>query len=249
MQEGYSMPISNHISNPTIRRILFACFCMIAVAYAENGVPNGRPEPMIFDLVDPLGAKKGEVELNSLFDYSPRTGQFQLSPEIEYAFKNGHAIELELPVENTTLNEYKVALQGTLGKLFQGRMIHGWQTIGRRKNDEKEYGAELLYLNDYKFSEKWSMMNMFGFRRTAFSDNGEFVGLSNNSLFYKLYNRLSLGVELNSEITNKYHYRLTPQIQYAFTKNASIQFGGGPSQLNEEKRIEWLVTSRLIYDF
>ena len=92
-------------------------------------------------------------------------------------------------------------------------------------------------------------MNMFGFRRTAISDNGQFVGLSNNSLFYKYHERLSLGVELNSEITNKYHYRLTPQIQYGFSKNAIIQFGGGPSQLNEEKRIEWLVTSRIIYDF
>ena len=105
MQDGYSKPISNHISNPTIRRILFVCFCVIALAYAENGFPNGRPEPMIFDLVDPLGAKKGEVELNSLFDYSPRTGQFQWSPEIEYAFKNGHAIEMSIRLHYKVLWE------------------------------------------------------------------------------------------------------------------------------------------------
>lgn len=220
------------------------------MAHADKtGLPDGRPEPMVFDLVDPLGAKKGEAEINTLFDYSTRTGQFQWSPEIEYSFKNGHAIELELPVENATLSEYKVALQGTLGMLLQGQMIHGWQAIGRRKNDEKEYAAEVLYLNDYKFSEKWSMMNMFGFRRTAFSEEGEFVGLSNNSLFYMHSKHFSLGVELNNEITGKYRYRLTPQIQYALKKNAVIQFGGGPSQLNEEERTEWLVTSRLIYDF
>ena len=120
---------------------------------------------------------------------------------------------------------------------------------GEEKNDDKEYGAEVLYLNDYKFSERWSTMNMFGFRRTAFNSDGEFVGLSNNSLFYKYHNRLSIGIELNSEIMSKYHYRVTPQIQYAFSKKASIQLGGGPSQLNEEKRIEWLITSRLVYDF
>ena len=179
----------------------------------------------------------------------PRTGQFQWSPEIEYSFKKGHAIELELPIENTTLSEYKISLQGTLGELFQGRMIHGWQAIGRRKNDEKEYGAEVLYLNHYKFSERWSTMNMLGFRRTAFSEVGEFVGLSNNSLFYEYHNRLAIGIELNSEMGSKYHYRLTPQIQYAFSKKAFVQLGGGPSQLNEEKRIEWLITSRLVYDF
>lgn len=205
---------------------------------------------MVFDLVDPLGAKKGETEINMFLDYSHSADQLKWSPEIEYSFMDGHAIELELPVENTNLSEYKVSLQGTLGELFQGRMIHGWQAIGRRKNDEEEYGADLLYLNDYKFSDKWSMMNMFGFRRTAFNENGEFIGLSNNSLFYMYSKGFSLGIELNSEITERsYRYRLTPQIQYAFSKNSVIQFGGGPSQLNEEKRTEWLVTSRLIYDF
>ena len=226
------------------------CLSMTPIAYAEKtGLLSGRPEPMVFDLVDPLGAKKGEFELNTLLDYSPRTGQFQWSPEIEYSFKKGHAIELELPIENTTLSEYKISLQGTLGELFQGRMIHGWQAIGRRKNDEKEYGAEVLYLNHYKFSERWSTMNMFGFRQTAFNDDGDFVGLLNNSLFYKYHNRVSIGVELNSEMMSRYHYRLTPQIQYAFSKKTTIQLGGGPSQLNEEKRIEWLITSRLVYDF
>ncbi|SFI83467.1 hypothetical protein [Nitrosomonas sp. Nm34] len=163
---------------------------------------------------------------------------------------DGHAIELELPVENTTLSQYKVSLQGTLGESLQKKMIHGWQVIGQRKNDKKEYGAALLYLNDYKFSDKWSMMNMFGFRRTAFNKNGEFIGLANNSLFYSHSRRFSLGIELNSELTERsYQYRLTPQIQYAFSKNSVIQFGGGPSQLNEEKRTEWLVTSRLVHDF
>ena len=223
--------------------------CITASAAADKtGLPSGRPEPMVFDLVDPLGTKKGELEINTLMDYSIRTGQFQWSPEIECSFAKGHAIELELPVENATLNEYKMSLQGTLGELFQRKMIHGWQIIGRRKNDEKEFGAEALYLKDYKFSESWSMMNMFGARRTSFNEEGDFLGLANNSVFYR-YHFFAIGIELNSEIRNKYRYRLTPQIQYAFSKKAFIQFGGGPSQLNDEKTTEWLITSRLVYDF
>lgn len=234
---------------------LMGCFlvislCIAPIAYADKtGLTSGRPEPMVFDLVDPLGSKKGEFEINTLMDYSPRTGQFQWSPEIEYSFAKGHAIELELPVENSTLTEYKVSLQGTLGELLQKRMIHGWQIIGRRENNEKEFAGEALYINDYKFSEKWSTMNMIGARRTRFNEEGDFFCLANNSVFYQYHFRFAIGIELNSEIRNHYHYRLTPQIQYAFTKKAFIQFGGGPSQLNDEKRTEWLVTSRLVFDF
>ncbi|SEO45525.1 hypothetical protein SAMN05216316_0253 [Nitrosovibrio sp. Nv6] len=217
---------------------------------ASGNSHSSRPEPMVFDLVDPLGAPKGEFEINTLLDYSTRTGQLEWSPEIEYSFADGYAIELELPLENTLLKEYKVSLQGIFGKLDSGRMIHGWQAIGRRKNEEKAYTAEILYLNDYKFSTKWSMMNMFGVRHTTLGKSGDFVGLLNNSLFYSYSKHLSLGIELNGEIREQeWRYRLTPQLQYVFNKQAILQLGGGPSRLNEEKKTDWLLTSRLIYSF
>jgi hypothetical protein len=228
---------------------LVAVLAGIGVMHDANSQGN-RPEPMVFDLVDPLGAPPNKLEVNTLLDYSPREGKLEWSPEVEYSFAKGHSIEFELPLENTAVKEYKVSLQGYFGKLAQGRMIHGWQSIGRRKNEEKAYAAELLYLNDYKFSEKWSMMNMFGFRNTAIGKAGEFIGLLNNTLFYSFSKRFSLGVELNSEIWGpKWRYRLTPQAQYSFDKNVMIQIGGGPSQLNEEHKTDWLLTSRLIYDF
>lgn len=225
-------------------------------AYSEKNKailssPQGdRPEPMVFDLIDPLGAPKGELEINALLDYSPRAGQFEWSPEIEYSFAKGHAIELELPLKNTTLEEYKVSLQGTFGELVKGRMIHGWQAIGRRKTHEKVYAAEVLYLNDYRFSNKWSAMNMLGVRHTALGKSGDFIVLLNNSLFYSYSRRFALGVELNSEIGERdWHYRLTPQLQYTFGKNKILHLGGGPSQLNDEKRTDWLLSSRFIYSF
>ena len=210
---------------------------------------DDRPEPMVFDLVDPLGAPKGELEINTLMDFVPRTGKLEWQPEIEYAFADGYAAEFELPLENSTVQQYKVSLQGTFGKLARGRMIHGWQAIGRRRNEEKAFAAEALYLNDYKFSKKWSMMNMFGVRHTALGKSGEFVGVLNNSLFYSHTEKFSVGVELNSEINGRrWRYRLTPQLQFSFGKNAIFQFGGGPSQLDRE-RTDWLITSRLVYSF
>jgi hypothetical protein len=94
------------------------------------------------------------------------------------------------------------------------------------------------------------MMNMAGVRHTGIGKSGEFVGLLNNSVFYSFTKSFSLGVELNNEISARdYRYRLTPQLQYSYGKQVILQFGGGPSQLNEERKTDWLVTSRLIYDF
>ena len=190
---------------------------------------------MVYDLVDPLGATKGKTEINTLLAYSPRTGEMAWSPEIEYAFAKGHAVEFELPMENTTVNQYKVSLQGYLGELIKGRMLHGWQVVGRRKNDEKAFALEVLYLNDHKFLDKWSMMNMLGVRHTAIGKSGEFIGVLNNTLFYSFSKRFSVGVELNSEIgARDYRYQLTPQVQYSVNKNAIVQLGGGPSQLTTQ---------------
>src|SRR5688500_18024187 len=67
---------------------------------------DDRPEPMVFDLVDPLGAPKGELEINTLMDFVPRTGKLEWQPEIEYAFADGYAAEFELPLENSTVQQY-----------------------------------------------------------------------------------------------------------------------------------------------
>ena len=88
-----------------------------------------------------------------------------------------------------------------------------------------------------------------GVRRTALGESGDFIGVVNNSLFYSHTEKFSVGVELNSEINGRrWRYRLTPQLQFSFGKNAIFQFGGGPSQLDRE-RTDWLITSRLVYSF
>lgn len=90
------------------------------------------PEPLVFDLIRPLGAEKGELEVNSLFRIAPsdQPRRLQWAPEVEYAFAEGYGIEFELPLENAGVASYKGAIQGTLPGPWKRRFIHGWQAIG-----------------------------------------------------------------------------------------------------------------------
>jgi len=209
------------------------------------------PEPMLFDLVRPLGSPRGELEVNNLAEHSLRHGDIQWAPEIEYAFADGYAIEVELPFENSSLSTYKLALQGTMDSHSSDRMVHGWQVIARRQADEDVYSADALYLHGYRFNSRWSTFNMLGMRRTEFGGDGMNTVLSNNSLFYRFSSKLVLGLEVNNEIDHhrKWRYRITPQMHYNFDKHRTLQFGLGPSRLDDDMRTEWLASWRLIYAF
>jgi hypothetical protein len=211
----------------------------------------GIPEPLVFDLVRPLNSPKGELEINALINRSSQTGEFSWAPEFEYAFSDGYAVELELPFENSTLEEYKIGLQGTFGELLDGRMIHGWQALGRYGRHKKKYSADILYLNGIRLSNKWSTMNMVGIRHIDFGETDNIAALVNNNLFYHYSQSLTLGVELNSEINTRksWHYRLTPQIHYSMSSDKAIQIGGGPSNLDNVIKTDWLVTVRIMQTF
>lgn len=209
------------------------------------------PEPMLFDLVRPLGAKKGELEINTLAQSSLEAGPLNWAPEIEYAFADGYALEIELPHENSAFRSYKFALQGTIGVSANGRMIQGWQVISQKSRLNGRYSSDALYLNGYRFSDKWSAMNMLGLRRTEVSGDGENIILVNNSVFYDYSQRLTYGLEINSEInqSGNVRYRIIPQVHYDLNKHSSIQIGGGFSRLNPQKMPEKIVAMRLIYSF
>jgi hypothetical protein len=82
------------------------------------------PEPMVFDLVRPLGVRQGEFEINALAGHAFTNGETAWAPELEYAVRDGLAIEFERPFENLSIAEYKLAAQGTLGTLAGQRFIH-----------------------------------------------------------------------------------------------------------------------------
>lgn len=104
------------------------------------------PEPMVFDLVLPLGAKKNEYEFNTLFQYDFKNDAVLMNPEFEYAYGHGYGVEVELPTENAVVEAYKFALQGTFNFLNTSKFIHGWQYIGEYLKHTKEYENDLLYI-------------------------------------------------------------------------------------------------------
>jgi hypothetical protein len=206
------------------------------------------PEPMVFDLVRPLGVQQGEFETNVLAGHSLKNGETAWAPELEYAIRDGLAVEVELPFENLSIAEYKLALQGTLGTLFGHRFIHGWQVIGRYDRHHESYSADALYLAGYRWNHAASTFNMAGLRWSGIDRRDKFVGVVNTSWFYGVSERLTLGIELDNEIESRWGYLLMPQMHLDFTDRATIQFGAGPSRL-QGKHTEWMAVWRMIFTF
>lgn len=209
------------------------------------------PEPLLFDLVRPLGAKKGELEVNTLALKPLKGGAMEWAPEIEYAFADNYAIELELPFENLSLTNYKFAFQGTLSNPLMVDMVQGWQLIGEKNRSTGKYSADGLYINGYRISQAWSTLNMFGIRRTVLGSDGKTIALMNNNLFYDYSQNITYGIEINNEINKEgqWGYSLTPQIHLDLSHHINLQTGLGFSRLNENRSAEKFFAMRLSVAF
>lgn len=220
-------------------------------AALSSGNPH-IPEPLLFDLVRPLGAKKGELEINALAQQNINGGPLEWAPEIEFAIADGLAFELELPTENSEVTDYKVALQGTFNNNFGNpNMIHGWQAIAKKNRHTGKYASDILYINGYRFMGQWSTLNMIGFRKPEFGKSSNAIGLINNNLFYDFTPRYTFGLELNHEVDTKgqWRYSVTPQAHVDINSNVTVQAGVGISKLNLAKKSEKILGLRMIYAF
>ncbi|WP_373489336.1 hypothetical protein [Blastomonas sp.] len=213
------------------RTILFGLCASLATtpALASPRAPV-IPEPMVFDMVRPLGAERGELEANVL-GLVPLSGQphvVEWAPEIEFAFARGHAIEFELPFENGSLAEFKLGLQGTFGTLNNGRAIHGWQYLGVYDRHEKRVFNTLLYLIGERFSERWSAMAMVGVGEVSpgFANDKDAL-LINHSTFYDVNERSVAGLEINMRSGGRRSVRVTPQWHQKLGGHTNLQFGLG----------------------
>jgi len=198
--------------------------------------PIDLPEPMIFDLALPLGSKKHDYEFNTLVQYDSEGNVVKMNPEFEYAFAHGYGIELELPMENTAVEAYKLAFQGTFNFLNTSKFIHGWQYYGEYIKHGKEIENNLFYIFGYEFNDNWSTLNMAGVRHTDVGSEGHTEKLVNSNLFYSISPNLILGVELNWESRpNRPDTALImPQMHVKVTKYAKIQFGFGVKRIGDE---------------
>ncbi|MDT3777291.1 hypothetical protein PJI16_06940 [Nitrospira sp. MA-1] len=227
------------------------------------------PEPMVFDLVLPLGAHKNEYEFNALSQYNFKDDAMRFNPEFEYAFADGYGIEFELPMQNGVVKAYKLGLQGTFDFLRNSRFIHGWQYIGEYhrhlaqfedasgefEGDPGEFKGgggfenDLLYVFGYQFNRHWSMLNMTGLRLTDIGSHGHLEGLVNGNLIYSFSKKFHMGLEMNWESRPKRPDLLLvmPQLHVRLAKHAKIQFGFGMERTEHQNFS--VAAARVIFGF
>ncbi len=189
------------------------------------------PEPMVFDLVRPLGAAKGEFEINSLFRFPLRRGEpLAWAPEIEYAAGRGLALEFELPIKGAVIEEYKVAAQQKLWRTPIKRYTHGMQGIGQiARGGLAGWEASGLYIAGVRWHERWSTLSMAGLSRSSRAGETRTAPLLNHTLFYERWKRTVAGVEWNSKdmYDARREWLLMPQIHIRVVEKVNVQVGAG----------------------
>lgn len=187
------------------------------------------PEPMVFDMVRPLGAKQGELEANTLAqrNLSGPDRAVEWAPEIEYALFDGFAVEAELPIEGTTITDYKMGLQGTFGTFANGRGIHGVQYLGLYNRADSRWESTIVYIVGLRLSERWSTLNMVGVGDVTFSGPNNRSLIINHSTFFDLDDATHVGVEINTRRGGDTYTLVMPQAQFTLAKGLSLQGGLG----------------------
>ncbi|MGF7149359.1 hypothetical protein FHS96_003001 [Sphingomonas zeicaulis] len=212
-----------------IRRALALTLAASPVApLAASSYPD-IPEPMVFDMMRPLGAKRGELEVNTLAQ-APLSGGDPIAwaPEIEYAFADGMAIEFELPFENRRLTELKLGLQAAFGAFNGGRSAHGVQYLGIYDRHSGDYSSTLVYMLGHRFSDRVSSMSMVGLGDIApGKGRGHNALIANQSLFLNTDPATVLGVEFNFEGGHEGGVLVMPQIHRKLGAAFNVQAGFG----------------------
>lgn len=207
---------------------------------------------MVFDLVRPLGAAKGEFEVNTLFFRPLRRGtKLEWAPEIEYAFRKGYAVEFELPVEGSNVESYKIALQGTLNGREAKRYVHGWQGIGYIRRDQQGWQSDMLYISGIRFTRHWSTLMMHGARLDSRPDDRRFSLLANHSVFRSItWRRSVLGLESNLRYRTPRDNELLlmPQMHLRLNDRINLQVGTGVMR-QEPGRAKPAASWRLVREF
>jgi hypothetical protein len=188
------------------------------------------PEPLVFDLVRGLGARKGELEANTLVLVRTNDGRVDWAPEVEWAFADGYAMELELPMVDRNLDAIKLALQGTLPSGGWVDFTHGWQTFAEVSLDDGITEVVLLYMFGHRLGQSWSYLTMVGGESTISADgfsNGK--ALLNASLFVDPTESMTLGLESNTSLSEHgvWLVRVFPQIHLQLSRRIRIQLTAG----------------------
>lgn len=195
------------------------------------------PEPLLFDLVRRIDSDKGELEVNTLFvqtDAETMKGVY-VAPEIEYAFADGKAVELELPTVDGKLKTFKTALQFKLPDLWNGST--GTQVMHEKVNGKSINETTILLLHGKRITEKYSVFSMVG-NRFVYGDSAKIrrtkwreLPILNVNLFYDYADVFDLGLETNLRGVGASfeEFVVMPQIHALLAKDFKLQAGFGTS--------------------
>ena len=208
---------------------------LLLAAFPADAEAQDAPviaEPMVFDLVRPLGARRGELEINALAQRSlsgpHRTVEW--APEIEYAFADNMAIELELPFEDRRVTDYKLGLQGTFGQFNRGRGIHGVQYLGLWNREHRRFQSSVLYVIGNRFGRRTSTLTMVGIGDVGAAGAETRALLINHTSFYDIAAASTAGVEVNLRIGRARSTLVMPQLQQGLSRRIQLQFGLGAAR-------------------
>ena len=194
--------------------------------------PGGSPyipEPLTFDLVRALGARRGELEVNTLVVVDVDRALTLWAPEVEWAFADGYAVELELPFVDRELEALKMALQGTLPS-HAPSFVHGWQTFAEVGLDQGHVGTVLLYIVGHRFSSKGSYLAMvgpaMGFAR---GERATAAAQINASVFVDVREWQTWGLETNTTVAGRGDWvvRVFPQVHLQVNQRFRVQLSVG----------------------
>ncbi len=233
---------------------LFSFAATSASAKTVGGAPL-IPEPMVFDMVRPLAAPRGELEVNALglFPLDAPGEEIDWAPEIEYAFADGFAVEFELPFDNARLTSYKIGLQGTFGTLGDNSIVHGFQYLGVIDRDTGRLETTLLYIAGVRYSERWSTLTMIGFNLPndlrAADEGRDDALLLNHSLFFDVSKQTTAGIELNVRAGRRTRsWLVMPQLHQRLADTVMLQAGFG-AQKSAGRATHPTAALRLIKEF
>jgi len=184
---------------------------------------------MVYDLVRGLDSERGELELNvlALVRHSPTGARLEYAPEIEWAFADGYAIELELPFDGGHLEAWKFAVQGTLGLSARGHYAHGWQLLAEIAPSGQHGLVAAKWIGSIRLGERSSVVSMFGGRAIVDAVT-RFQGLANVNLFYAVSEQVTLGIEFNGAFDDgPVAWLLMPQVHVQLNHHFRLQMGLG----------------------
>ncbi len=209
-----------------------------AIAFDKTyGSEAEIPEPLLFDLVRRINSDRNELEVNALVIHHQHNkfGQLYTAPEVEYAFADGKAIELELPIEAGKVKSYKSAFQMRIPTIIGE--INGFQIIYEKESNASLHQITPLFLLGTHVSGKWSIFSMFGSRLVygdvKKNDNSNFreQPIVNLNVFYDYADMLDMGFEVNLRGVGAEYDELIlmPQMHLLVEEELKIQFGFGTS--------------------